>query len=194
MNKILKLILIIISVVVFFIILFFLFSIIILGLGLQGNYDENTMSLYKDKEARNNYFKQNENYFNNIVSIFETYPEIKDIKNFNEVCNSEETEIKTNENIIFCIENNSKNTEKIKNLKIKNDIKSLSEIIVIDKNEDNIVFYIIKSTEGKIYYNYCLNPKHCNNLDKYVENKNGTYEKNIINNNWYSIWTNIPTI
>lgn len=180
-----------------------LVMILLLALGLNGNYSQTLMTKWKSKEIRLNYFENNKDSFETIANLFEKYPEINKIKFKADICNSLESEVKAH-NVIFCVDKNSNQKDTISQLNIEKEINDLSDVRHISRREvlteqtnyidAAISFYIVNSINAHIHFNYCLSEEECDAKEKQYKNDEGIYIKNKIDDKWSSIYNSIPNM
>ena len=184
--KINRKIIIIVSIIILIIaLLIFPITIIVifLGDGLKENIIDKKAMEYESKEKRLEYFQENEEYLNELVNYFIEYPELDRIGK-NIWCSNANDHKYDYHGIEVCT------SKKIENLPIKDIVETFvkTNLSIVGRRNDYIAFYLYITTYYDVYYNYYF----ISSKNEYIKYDYGIIEENIINENWSSVFSNIP--
>lgn len=157
--------------------------VIFLGDGLKENIIDKKAMEYESKEKRLEYFQENEEYLNELVNYFIEYPELDRIGK-NIWCSNANDHKYDYHGMEVCT------SKKIENLPIKDIVETFvkTNLSIVGRRNDYIAFYLYITTYYDVYYNYYF----ISSKNEYIKYDYGIIEETIINENWSSVFSNIP--
>ncbi len=194
MKEIIKKIIVILLVTL---LLYYAFYLIIFIIILRNDpYDDELAEKFQVKENRINFYNSNENSFNEIIDFLIDNNFIEEI-NDSERNHEYEKRIKNGYYVTYSKEINQKISELDNIAYIMKDLRIKS---IVKLTENSCVYYsiyLVNNLDNEISYTFSNNST-CLGEDYYTETEryNRTFfaEKASINANWFSFFSNIPTI
>lgn len=156
-------------------------------------------SYYENVDVRLDYFYDNKGDLEFVLDFMNNNKAIESIDKYS-MCSSILYEYELKHNYILCA------TEKLDEDLIKNIEKEIIEKIhnmklekvILIKSTDGMPieynFRLISTTAYKVQYVYCLEHSECNTETKYEQYEDGYFIKNRIDNNWYTLYYDIPPL
>jgi len=159
------------------------------------NYRNSLSEQYKTIDSRLQYFSDYKEKFQTVVDFLDSHNYIVEISTYS--CINNLYEIKLNKNLYVCSnrELDSKEIEYLNNniVKIYYDL-NLDSLGIERKSATEIRFNLISTTSYAVLFDYCKNGA-CDMEYELKEMEDGTYrEKSVINDEWLTIYRNIPVI
>ena len=151
--------------------------------GLKENAIDKKAMKYESKETHLEYFLENEEYLNKLANYFIEYPELDRIGKNIWCSNVDDTTYELND-ITICT------YKEVENLPIKDivEIYIKTNLSIVGRRDDYIAFYLYITT----YHDVCYNYYFTSSKNEYVKFDYGIIEENIIDENWSSMFSNIP--
>lgn len=151
--------------------------------GLKENAIDKKAMEYESEEKRLEYFLENEEYLNKLANYFIEYPELDRIGKNIWCSNADEPTYELND-ITICT------YKKLENLPIKDivEIYKKTNLSIVGRRNDCIAFYLYITT----YHDVCYNYYFTSSKSEYIKYDYGIIEENEINENWSSMFSNIP--
>lgn len=157
--------------------------VIFLGDGLKENIIDKKAMEYESKEKRLEYFQENEEYLNELVNYFIEYPELDRIGK-NIWCSNADDHKYDYHGIEVCT------SKKIENLPTKDIVEIFvkTNLSIVGRRNNYIAFYLYITT----YHDVCYNYYFTSSKNEYKKFDYGMITENMINENWSSVFSNIP--
>lgn len=151
--------------------------------GLQENAIDKKAMKYESKETRLEYFLENEEYLNELANYFTEYPELDRIGKNIWCSNVDEPAYELN-NITICM------YEESSDLPLEDivELYKKANLAVVGRKDNHIAFYLYITTYYDVYYNYYFT----SSKSDYIKYDYGIITESVINENWSSVFSNIP--
>lgn len=165
--------------------LIFLITIMLIFIdeGLKENAIDKKAMEYESEEKRLEYFLENEKYLNKLANYFIEYSELDRIGR-NIWCSDTDYLKYDYHGIEICT------SKKIENLVIEDITETFikTNLSIAGRRTNYIAFYLYITT----YYDVCYNYYFISSKNEYKKFDYGMITENIINENWSSVFSNIP--
>ena len=151
--------------------------------GLQENAVDKKAMQYENERKRLEYFLENEEYLNELANYFTEYPVLDRIGKNIWCSNVDEPAYELN-NITICM------YEESSDLPLEDivELYKKANLAVVGRKDNHIAFYLYITTYYDVYYNYYFT----SSKSDYIKYDYGIITESVINENWSSVFSNIP--
>lgn len=151
--------------------------------GLQENAVDKKAMQYENERKRLEYFLENEEYLNELANYFTEYPVLDRIGKNIWCSNVDEPAYELN-NITICM------YEESSDLPLEDivELYKKANLAVVGRKDNHIAFYLYITTYYDVYYNYYF----ISSKSDYIKYDYGIITESVINENWSSVFSNIP--
>lgn len=151
--------------------------------GLQENAVDKKAMQYENERKRLEYFLENEEYLNELANYFTEYPVLDRIGKNIWCSNVDESAYELN-NITICM------YEESSDLPLEDivELYKKANLAVVGRRDNHIAFYLYITTYYDVYYNYYFT----SSKSDYIKYDYGIITESVINENWSSVFSNIP--